>query len=169
MKEYYFYLDSTPTHSYMKYLYKYPQAAYPYADLVQTNRRRNRHETEYELLDTGIFDQDRYFDVFIEYAKASPDDILVKITACNRGPESAALHLLPTLWFRNTWSWEKRSDRSHRCKHSNPSVIHAHHTDRLPESWVTYYLYCEGLSPCSSRRTKPTKPGSSASRTGAPT
>src|SRR5574341_1415323 len=105
VKEYYFYLDSTPTHSYLKYLYKYPQAAYPYDDLVRTNRGRARQEQEYELIDTGAFDQNRYFDVFVEYAKAAPDDILVRITAHNRGPEQATLHLLPTLWFRNTWSW----------------------------------------------------------------
>ncbi|HTU02767.1 MAG TPA: hypothetical protein VMG58_13155 [Candidatus Sulfotelmatobacter sp.] len=104
VKEYYFYLDSTPTHSYMKYLYKYPQAAFPYLDLVETNRRRSRHEMEYELLDTGVFEGDRYFDVLVEYAKGGPDDILVKITATNRGPEPAELHLLPTLWFRNDWS-----------------------------------------------------------------
>ncbi len=104
VKEYYFYLDSTPTHSYMKCLYKYPQAAYPYADLVETNRRRSRNEFEYELLDTGVFNDDRYFDVFVEYAKAGPEDILVRITAANRGPEAAELHLLPTLWFRNDWS-----------------------------------------------------------------
>src|SRR5262249_36806486 len=105
VKEYYFYLDSTPTHSYMKYLYKYPQAAFPYSDLVETNRRRSRQEFEYELLDTGAFDQDRYFDVFVEYAKASPEDLLVQITVTNRGPEPADLHVLPTVWFRNTWSW----------------------------------------------------------------
>src|SRR6266508_3529847 len=98
VKGYYFYLDSTPTHSYMKFLYKYPQAAYPYADLVETNRRRSRDEFEYELLDTGVFNEDRYFDVFVEYAKASPDDILIRIEAINRGPEAAELHLLPTLW-----------------------------------------------------------------------
>jgi hypothetical protein len=105
VKEYYFYLDSTPTHSYMKYLYKYPQAAFPYADLVESNRTRGRTALEYELLDTGVFDQDRYFDVFVEYAKASPEDILVQITVENRGPEAASLHVLPALWFRNTWSW----------------------------------------------------------------
>jgi mannosylglycerate hydrolase MGH1-like protein len=105
VKEYYFYLDSTPTHSYMKYLYKYPQAAYPYLDLIETNRRRGKQEFEYELLDTGVFDQDRYFDVFVEYAKASPEDILIQITVANRGPEPATLHLLPTIWFRNVWSW----------------------------------------------------------------
>src|SRR6516165_1237381 len=103
VKEYYYYLDSTPTHSYMKFLYKYPQAAYPYAWLVEENRRRARNEFEFELMDTGIFDGDRYFDVFVEYAKAYPEDILVQIKAYNRGPEAAVLHLLPTLWFRNTW------------------------------------------------------------------
>src|SRR5208337_3484774 len=113
VKEYYFYLDSTPTHSYMKYLYKYPQAAYPYADLLETNRRRNRNDMEYELLDTGVFKEDRYFDVFVEYAKAGPDDILVRITAANRGPDTAELHLLPTLWFRNDWSsWIAESNRA---------------------------------------------------------
>ena len=103
VKEYYFYLDSTPTHSYMKYLYKYPQAPFPYADLIARNRERTRNDFEYELLDTGVFDDDRYFDVFVEYAKADPDDLLVRITAVNRGPDRAELHILPTLWFRNTW------------------------------------------------------------------
>jgi Mannosylglycerate hydrolase MGH1-like glycoside hydrolase domain len=113
VKEYYFYLDSTPTHSYMKYLYKYPQTAYPYADLVETNRRRTKNDMEYELLDTGIFNEDRYFDVFVEYAKDGPEDILVRITAANRGPEPAELHLLPTLWFRNDWSsWIAQSNRA---------------------------------------------------------
>src|SRR4051812_18517132 len=113
VKEYYFYLDSTPTHSYMKYLYKYPQAAFPYADLVETNRRRNRHDMEYELLDTGVFRENRYFDVFVEYAKSAAEDILVRITAVNRGPEAADLHLLPTLWFRNDWSkWIAESNRA---------------------------------------------------------
>src|SRR4051794_18303139 len=103
VKEYYFYLDSTPTHSYMKYLYKYPQSEYPYGDIIRTNRSRSRHEMEYELIDTGIFDEDRYFDVFVEYAKASADDILIQITVHNRGPDAASLHVLPTLWFRNVW------------------------------------------------------------------
>jgi hypothetical protein len=111
VKEYYFYLDSTPTHSYMKYLYKYPQRAFPYADLVETSRRRSRNELEYELLDTGVFDGDRYFDVFVEYAKNAPDDILIKISVHNRGPEAAEVHVLPTLWFRNTWSWGGGADR----------------------------------------------------------
>ncbi|MBI2963325.1 MAG: glucosidase [Deltaproteobacteria bacterium] len=105
VKEYYFYLDSTPTHSYMRFLYKYPQAAYPYAELVEENRRRGRSQPEFELLDTGVFADDRYFDVGVEYAKATPDDVLVRLTVVNRGPEEATLHLLPTLWYRNTWSW----------------------------------------------------------------
>ncbi len=113
VKEYYFYLDSTPTHSYMKYLYKYPQAAYPYSDLVRTNRARNRNDMEYELLDTGVFNDNRYFDVFVEYAKSAAEDILVRITAANRGPDAAELHVLPTLWFRNDWSkWIAQSNRA---------------------------------------------------------
>ena len=140
VKEYYFYLDSTPTHSYMKYLYKYPQAAYPYDHLVQTSRCRSRNEFEYELLDTGIFNQDRYFDVFVEYAKGSPEDILIQITAHNRGPEPAELHLLPTLWFRNEWSWHDVSDRP-LLQRVGPAVKA---TDpRLGER----YLYCEGDVP----------------------
>lgn len=111
VKEYYFYLDSTPTHSYMKYLYKYPQAEFPYANLVQTSRGRSRTEFEYELLETGVFDQDRYWDVFVEYAKDSAEDILIQITVHNRGPETAELHVLPTLWFRNEWSWRGISER----------------------------------------------------------
>ncbi len=111
VKEYYFYLDSTPTHSYMKYLYKYPQAAFPYGNLVQTSRGRSRTEFEYELLDTGVFDQNRYFDVFVEYAKGSPEDLLIQITVHNRGPEAAQLHVLPTLWFRNQWSWQGVAER----------------------------------------------------------
>src|SRR5437899_2893489 len=106
VKEYYYYLDSTPTHSYMKYLYKYPQAEYPYAHLVEENRRRGRTSPEYELIDTGIFDEDHYFDVFVEYAKAGPEDILIRLTISNRSSEAATLDLLPTLWFRNTWSWK---------------------------------------------------------------
>jgi hypothetical protein len=105
VKEYYFYLDSSPTHSYMKYLYKYPQRPFPYWDLVKNNRGRSRDDMEYELLDTGVFNDDRYFDVFVEYAKLGPEDILIEITAWNRGPDRASLDILPTLWFRNTWSW----------------------------------------------------------------
>lgn len=105
VKEVYYYLDSTPTHSYMKCLYKYPQAEFPYAQLIQENARRGKDNFEYELIDTGVFNEDRYFDVFVEYAKADVDDVLIRITAVNRGPEHATLHLLPTAWFRNTWSW----------------------------------------------------------------
>ena len=114
VKEYYFYLDSTPTHSYMKMLYKYPQRAFPYADLVETNRQRGKGSPEYELFETGIFAENRYFDIFVEYAKADADDILIRITAFNRGPEAADLHILPTLWFRNTWSWGWEHDKMPR-------------------------------------------------------
>src|SRR3989442_786197 len=109
VKEYYFYLDSTPTHSYMKGLYRYPQAEFPYARLVEENGRRGREQPEFELLDTGVFDEDRYFDGFAEYAKAGTDDILIRLTVVNRGPETAPLHLLPTLWFRNTWAWNRNA------------------------------------------------------------
>ncbi|MGV3484274.1 MAG: MGH1-like glycoside hydrolase domain-containing protein, partial [Planctomycetaceae bacterium] len=126
VKEYYFYLDSTPTHSYMKYLYKYPQAAFPYSDLVETNRRRSRNEMEYELLDTGVFDEDRYFDVFVEYCKADPEDLLIRITVVNRGPDSADLDLLPTLWFRNDWSaWIAESNRARSKPVLRPSKTSA--------------------------------------------
>jgi hypothetical protein len=147
VKEYYFYLDSTPTHSYMKYLYKYPQAAYPYADLVETNQRRTRDEMEYELLDTGIFKEDRHFDVFVEYAKAGPEDILVKITAANRGPEAAELHVLPTLWFRNDWApWIARPSAKPVLKEiegpAGTSAVAATHPVQ-----GEYWLYCEGDAP----------------------
>jgi hypothetical protein len=138
VKEYYFYLDSTPTHSYMKYLYKYPQREYPYRDLLETNRRRSREEMEYELLDTGIFDDDRYFDVFVEYAKEDPEDLLIKITAYNRGPEAAQLHVLPTLWFRNTWSWEDGGSKP---------VLNQMDADKIHVSHPVlgdYTLQCEG-------------------------
>jgi hypothetical protein len=143
VKEYYFYLDSTPTHSYMKYLYKYPQAAYPYTNLINTSRARSRQEFEYELLDTGVFDQNRYFDVFVEYAKQSPEDILIQITVHNRGPEAAELHVLPTLWFRNDWSWHGNPDRSTlQALPGKRSIIKAVHA-KLGER----YLSCEGEVP----------------------
>ncbi len=147
VKEYYFYLDSTPTHSYMKYLYKYPHAAYPYVDLIETNRRRGRQALEYELLDTGIFNEDRYFDVFVEYAKAAPEDLAIKITVVNRGPEAAPLHLLPTLWFRNTWTWSESGPKPSLKgrKEDGFGIISAHLTDPLfGESLADYNLYCEG-------------------------
>jgi len=137
VKEYYFYVDSTPTHSYMKWLYKYPQAAFPYGDLVHTNAGRSRDEFEYELLDTGIFDQDRYFDVFLEYAKASPEDILVRVTVHNRGPEAARLHVLPSLWFRNTWSWGEDAPRPSLEQVTGEEIVATH-----PELGV-YGLCCE--------------------------
>jgi hypothetical protein len=150
VKEYYFYLDSTPTHSYMKYLYKYPQAEFPYNDLVETNRQRNRYELEYELLDTGIFDDDRYFDVFVEYAKADAEDVLIKISVANRGPESAPIHILPTLWFRNTWSWSEGGAKPVFTKvgGTGNSVVQAHITDTLLQKHITdYYFYCDGVAP----------------------
>ncbi|HEX5531405.1 MAG TPA: glucosidase [Methylomirabilota bacterium] len=126
VKEYYFYLDSTPTHSYMKYLYKYPQAEFPYGRLVEENRWRGRGAPEFELVDTGVFDQDRYFDVVVEYAKAEIDDILIRVSVTNRGPEAAECHLLPTLWFRNTWSWQAGSPRP-RLAAGRAGVIEADH------------------------------------------
>ncbi len=147
VKEYYFYLDSTPTHSYMKFLYKYPQKAYPYSDLVETNQRRSRHEMEYELLDTGVFEDDRYFDVFVEYAKAEPEDMLIKITIFNRGPDAAPVHVLPTLWFRNTWSWTSGGSKPilWSLADAKHKTIRGHHTDPLfQESLQDYILACEG-------------------------
>ena len=142
VKEYYFYLDSTPTHSYMKYLYKYPQAEYPYVALIEGNRARDKQAPEFELLDTGIFDQDRYFDVFVEYAKADPEDILIEITTCNRGPEAAEIHVVPTMWFRNTWSWRRKEDKPELkviAAGADLSAISSRHR-LLGER----FLYCEG-------------------------
>jgi hypothetical protein len=142
VKEYYFYLDSTPTHSYMKFLYKYPQSEYPYRDLVETNRQRGRASAEYELLDTGAFDGDRYFDVFVEYAKRSPTDILVQISVSNRGPDPSSLHVLPTLWFRNVWTWWP--------DHAKPSLTELTQADGVRTVAASnaelgdYFLYCEG-------------------------
>ena len=141
VKEYYFYLDSTPTHSYMKMLYKYPQAEYPYGDLVAENRRRSKTDMEYELLDTGIFDQDRYWDVFVEFAKSDAEDTSIKITAFNRGPEAATLHILPHLWFRNTWWVDEQAPRPELTArdHSKGSVIAAKHP-----ALGQRFLYCDG-------------------------
>jgi len=141
VKEYYFYLDSTPTHSYMKYLYKYPQNAYPYNDLVATSKRRTRGEMEYELLDTGIFNEDRYFDVFVEYAKRTPEDILIQISIANRGPSPATLYVLPTLWFRNTWTWwadTPKPSLKQIAGRNAFSVVAAEHAQL-----GVRYLYCE--------------------------
>ena len=140
VKEYYFYLDSTPTHSYMKYLYKYPQRAYPYEDIVATNKKRSRNDFEYELINTGVFEEDRYFDVFVEYAKAAAEDILIRVTVHNRGPENASLHLLPTLWFRNTWSWVPGGIKPLMANFSEfgRPTIHAAHPNL-----GNYYLLCD--------------------------
>jgi Mannosylglycerate hydrolase MGH1-like glycoside hydrolase domain len=141
VKEYYYYLDSTPTHSYMKFLYKYPQREFPYAQLVEENRRRSKRELEFELIDTGVFDDNRYFDVTIEYAKAGPDDILIRIEATNRGPEAAPLHLLPTVWFRNTWSWglDERKPKLRRDASAEVAAIKLDHY-----YYGSRWLYCEG-------------------------
>ncbi len=142
VKEYYFYLDSTPTHSYLNYLYKYPQAAYPYERLVRGNRERGRHDYEYELIDTGVFADNRYFDVFVEYAKEGPEDILIRITVHNRGPERADVQVLPTLWFRNTWSWgdAPTGERPWLARSKTPDrVVEAHEAEL-----GTRYLYCDG-------------------------
>ncbi|MEP7363590.1 MAG: glucosidase, partial [Acidobacteriota bacterium] len=138
VKDYYFYLDSTPTHSYMKYLYKYPQAEFPYCRLVEENQRRGKGEREFELMDTGVFAENRYFDVHVEYAKAGCEDILVKISVTNHGPEAAELNLLPTVWFRNTWSWRKNA-RKPLLRQGTPGVVELEgvHDEKR-------YLMCEG-------------------------
>ncbi len=142
VKEYYYFLENVPSHAYMKALYKYPQRAYPYTDLIETNRLRGREESEYELIDTGVFDEDRYFDIVIEYAKADPDDVVIRITATNRGPETSPLHLLPTLWFRNTWDWgrdDRKPDlRAVAADTSGPITfrsVHASHHE-IGEYWL---------------------------------
>jgi hypothetical protein len=143
VKDYYFYLDSTPTHAYMKGLYKYPQAEFPYGQLVEENRRRGRRDPEFELVDTGIFEEDRYFDVVAEYAKATPDDLLIRITVTNRGPDPAPLHLLPTLWCRNTWSWEAGATRPRLRRApeaSGASCVLVEH----PDLGGSYRLYADG-------------------------
>lgn len=138
VKEYYFYLDSTPTHSYMKFLYKYPHAEFPYTWLVEENRRRGRKALEFELLDTGVFNDNRYFDVVVEYAKAAPEDIVIRIHVSNRGPEAASLHVLPTLWFRNTWAGglDARRPRLRALDSGTISVSHQYYNQR--------WLYCDG-------------------------
>src|SRR6202158_4896379 len=155
VKEYYFYLDSTPTHSYMKYLYKYPQAAFPYSKLIEENgRRRGQQQSEYELIDTGVFDHNRYFDVFVEYAKAAPDDICIRIEVANRGPEEAEIHVLPQIWFRNRGSWgkEARPEPAIRLRPSGKNFKSLEADDSLAEAMpnLSYeyrlgkrYLYCD--------------------------
>ncbi len=145
VKEYYYYLDSTPTHSYMKYLYKYPQNAYPYEKLIQKNKNRTRNDFEYELLDTGIFEDNRYFDIFIEYAKNSPEDMLISLSIANRGDHEAVLHVLPTLWFRNTWAWWKSECKPEitEVSISEHSALCANHTEM-----GKYYLYADSPTRC---------------------
>src|SRR6516164_9615853 len=141
VKEYYFYLDSTPTHSYMKYLYKYPQNEFPYLNLIQTNRGRSKTDPEYELLDTGIFNEDRYLDVFVEYAKASPTDMLIEISIANRGPAEAEIHVLPTLWFRNFWAWWPEETKPSLRDASQRGAAAIAASDAVLGD---YFLHCEG-------------------------
>jgi hypothetical protein len=145
VKEYYFYLDSAPTHAYMKYLYKYPQAAFPYPQLIENNKKRNRGDSEYELLDTGVFNEDRYFDVFVEYAKKGAEDLIIQISVTNRGPETATVHVLPTLWFRNVWTWWPGTAKPSLMEISGMKgsrAIGASHAELGQR-----YLYCEGDVP----------------------
>ena len=152
VKELYYYLDATPTHSYLKLLYKYPQRAFPYASLVEENRRRGKDQPEFELIDTGVFDDDRYFDVFVEYAKAAPDDILMRVTVHNRGPEPATLHLLPQLWFRNTWSWREGTRRPGLDAADDGTIgVRSTGLRRLPPATAT------ASRRCCSPRTRPTR------------
>src|SRR6516165_10289334 len=141
VKEYYFYLDSTPTHSYMKYLYKYPQNEFPYLNLIEMNRSRGRLDPEYELIDTGIFNDDRYFDVHVEYAKAAPTDMLVQISIYNRGPDDSVIHVLPTLWFRNTWTWWPEQPKPSQ-RHASPNGAVGIAATEV--SLGNYFLYYEG-------------------------
>ena len=139
VKEYYFYLDSTPTHSYARFLYKYPQAGFPYADLVEQNRRRDKHAPEYELIDTGVFRENRYFDVEVEYAKADPEDMLIRVRVTNRGPDRAPIDVLPTIWFRNTWSWCPNPTRPSLARFGGRAVV-ALDEPKYGQRW----LYCDG-------------------------
>src|ERR1019366_7921788 len=140
VKECYFYLDNTPTHSYMKCLYKYPQQAFPYAALVEENAARNRSQPEYELIDTGVFDENRYFDVQVEYAKADVEDMLIRITVTNRGPEAARIDLLPTIWFRNTWTWMPNAAKPRLARAEGDAVAVALEDGAYGRRW----LYCDG-------------------------
>ena len=141
LKEYFYHLDNTPTHSFMRALYKYPQQEFPYQRLIDENAKRTRLESEFELVDTGIFNEGRYFDIFIEYAKAAPNDICIRISAVNRGPEPAGLTILPTLWFRNTWSWGRDGSTKPQMHLTGDKSIRA-----SPWGLPVYHLYCEGAS-----------------------
>ena len=168
VKECYFYLEGTPTHSYMKALYKYPQRAFPYEQLLQVNRGRGKRDAEYELLDTGVFNESRYFDVSMEYAKASPDDILIRVRIDNRGPEAWPLHVLPTLWFRNAWSW----GRTGEGYWPRPAILQTDEThvtcEQQGKRWGRYTFEAITKSPSgsSSRRMRPITSGCSNRRTG---
>src|SRR3984893_8660961 len=143
VKEYFFYLDSTPTHSYMKYLYKYPQAQFPYAELLAETQRRDRSSPEFELLDTGVFNEDRYFDVFVEYAKADIEDILIRISVVNHGPDAAPLSLLPTIWFRNRWTWGTNEDPRPTLREEEAPPNATIELDHF--QYGKRWLYCEGV------------------------
>ena len=160
VKEYYFYLDNLPTHSYQRWLYKYPHAEYPYAELVSVNGSRSPQEWEYELLDTGVFDEGHYFDVEVEYAKAGPEDLVARVTVHNRSSNRAPLHVLPTLWFRNTWSWAAGAPKPRlgRAASEYPAVKAEHH------ELGDFYLYAEPAATLLSVRTRRTRPGSGAPR-----
>ena len=138
VKELYYYLDATPTNSYLKMLYKYPQREFPYTWLVDENRRRGKLDLEFELLDTGVFDDDRYWDVFVEYAKIAPDDLLWQVTVHNRGPEAATIHLLPQIWYRNRWSWSGKGTKP-VLRTTAEGLIAAQH-----QGLGDYFLYCQG-------------------------
>jgi len=157
VKECYFYLDNVPSHAYMRWLYKYPQRAYPYEGLLSGNRERSRQDLEYELIDTGVFDDDRYFDVVVEYAKAEPEDLLARITVHNRGPEPARLHVLPTIWFRNTWSFPPHTARPRLA--ADGGAVRCAHPDLGAMT-----LHVEGGPSCSSARTRRTRSGCGAWR-----
>src|SRR5215471_5747660 len=137
VKEYYYYLDATPSHSYLKMLYKYPQGEYPYTLLARENAKRGLEDNEYELIDTGVFEGNRYWDVFVEYFKAAPDDILIQISIYNRGPEQATIHVLPQLWFRNTWSWAEPSEKPSLVAQADGSIL------ARDASLGVYQLYAE--------------------------
>jgi hypothetical protein len=161
VKEIYYFLDGTPTHSYMRALYRYPQRAFPYADLLAENHVRTHADPEFELLDTGVFADNRYFDVLVEYAKSSPSDTLVRVTVTNLGPHAAELHLIPTLWFRNTWAWGDDQSERARLRALGDVLVHAAHP-----TLGDYWLACQGRPTCCSPKTSQTHSGYGAFRIG---
>jgi hypothetical protein len=172
VKEHYFYLDSTPTHSYMKALYKYPQREFSYFLLVEENLKRGKDQGEFELLDTGVFLENRYFDVFAEYAKSSPNDVLIRITVANRGPEAAELQVLPMLWFRNTWSWGRTGEGywpKPRVRQVQEAVLLVEHASLGIFRLAAPPVRTAGSPRFSSRRTKRMRPDCSTLRTPVPT